>query len=67
MLSLVAVDLKGAFNGLATDILLRCLRAYRIPEDYVRWIQDFRSERSATITVNGYTSMPQLLEHPGLP
>lgn len=25
------------------------------------------SERSATITVNGYTSMPQLLEHPGLP
>ena len=67
MLSLVAFDLKGAFNGVATDILLRCLRAYRIPEDYVRWIQDFCSERSATITVNGYISMPQVLKHPGLP
>lgn len=41
VLSLVTFDLKGAFNGVATDILLRCLRAHRIPEDYVRWIQGF--------------------------
>lgn len=67
MLFLVTFDLKGAFNGVATDILLRCLRAHRIPKNYVRWIQDFCSERLATIIVNGYTSMPQLLEHPGLP
>lgn len=67
MLSLVTFDLKGAFNGVATDILLICLWAHRIPEDYVRWIQDFCLERSTTITLNGYTSMPQFLEHPGLP
>ena len=67
MLSLVTFDLKEAFNGVVTDIFLRCLRANRIPEDYVRWIQDFCSEWSETITVNGYTSVPQLLEHPGLP
>lgn len=60
-------DLKGAFNGVATDIFLGCLRAHRIPEDYVQWIQDFCSERSATITINGLTSMPQSLDHPGLP
>ena len=67
MLSLVIFDLKRVFNGVAADILRRCLRAHRIPEDYVRWIQDFCSEKSATITVNGYTSLPQLLEHSGLP
>ena len=57
--SLVTFDLKEAFNGVATDILLSCARAHRIPEDYVRWIQDFCTERSATITVNGYTSVPK--------
>ncbi len=36
VLSLVTFDLKGAFNGVATNILLRCLRAHRIPEDYAR-------------------------------
>ena len=67
VLSLVTFDLKGAFNGVAIDILLGCLWAHRIPEDYVQWIQDFCSERSATITVNGHISVPQLLKHPGLP
>ena len=66
-LSLVTFDLKRAFNDVATDVLLRCLQANRIPEEYVQWIQDFCKERSATITVNGHTSAPKTLENAGLP
>lgn len=60
-------DLKGAFNGVATDVLLSCLRAHRIPEEYVQWIQNFCTERSATITVNGLTSALKTLENAGFP
>ena len=64
---LVTFDLKGAFNGVATDVLLSCPRAHRIPEEYVQWIQDFCIERSATIAINGLTSTPKSLENAGLP
>ena len=67
VLLLVTFDLKRAFNDMATDVLLSCLRAHRIPEEYVQWIQDFCTEKSATITFNGHTSAPRTLENAGLP
>ena len=41
VLSLITFDVKGAFNGVATPVLLERLREKRIPEDLVRWIQAF--------------------------
>lgn len=67
VLSLVTFDLKGAFNGVPADVLTSCLREHRVPEEYVCWIQDFCSGRSATITINGTTSEPANLAHAGLP
>lgn len=41
VLSLITFDVKGAFNGVATPVLLERLREKGIPEDLVRWIQAF--------------------------
>lgn len=64
---LVACDLKSAFNSVSSNILVHRLRACRVPEIYVQWIQDFFTNWSATITVNGVTSTPQNLIQAGLP
>lgn len=52
---------------MAIDVFLNCFWAHRIPEDYVRWIQDFCIKRLATILVNGHTSAPKFFEYAGLP
>ncbi len=67
ILSLVTFNLKGAFNSVPADVLSCCLRKHQIPEIYVRWIHDFCSNRTATITVNCITSDPVVLAHAGLP
>lgn len=41
VLSLVTFDVKGAFNGVAGDVLLEKLRRRRIPETLAHWIEDF--------------------------
>lgn len=67
VLSLVACDLKSAFNCVSSNILVYRLRACRVLEIYVQWIQDFCTNWSATMTVNGVTSTPQNLIQAGLP
>lgn len=67
VLSLVIFDLKDAFNSVPADVLSCCLQKHRVPEEYVRWIYDFCSDRSATITMNGITSKPASLPYAGLP
>ena len=39
--SLVTFDIKGAFNKVASNILINRLRECRIPEQLVYWIEDF--------------------------
>ncbi|KAF6515846.1 hypothetical protein HZS61_004587 [Fusarium oxysporum f. sp. conglutinans] len=56
VVSLVSFDVKGAYNGVFKDRLLQRLEARGIPRRLVRWIDAFCSSRTATITVNGYTS-----------
>lgn len=60
-------DVKGAFNGVAREVLLHRLRQDRIPEQIVRWIDNFCDERRATITLNGVTSECFDLTQAGLP
>lgn len=67
VLSLVTFDVKGAFNGVARDVLLDRLRRRRIPEALVKWIDDFMKNRQATITVNGSSTRQAALHNAGLP
>jgi hypothetical protein len=64
---LVSFDVKGAYNGVFKDRLLQRLKARGIPKKLVRWIDAFCSNRTATITVNGYTSGLRELPQAGLP
>ncbi|KAJ3453213.1 hypothetical protein MRS44_018868 [Fusarium solani] len=67
VVSLVSFDVKGAYNGVFKDRLLQRLEARGIPKGLVRWIDAFCSSRTATITVNGYTSALRELPQAGLP
>ena len=67
VLSLISFDVKGAYNGVCKERLLQRLLARGIPEILVNWIGAFCSQRTATITVNGYTSRTQHLPQAGLP
>ncbi|KAG9801086.1 hypothetical protein KCU95_g30, partial [Aureobasidium melanogenum] len=66
-LSLVSFDFKGAYNNVATGPLLERLRRRRIPETMVKWIQDFCTDRKASVVVNGFTSEVEDLPQSGLP
>jgi exonuclease III len=67
VVSLISFDVKGAYNGVYKDRLLQRLRARGIPLSVIQWIEAFCSERTATIQVNGYTSLQQPLPQAGLP
>ena len=59
--------MKGAFNGVAIDILINRLRKARISEQLVSVIQDLITNRRASIMINGKDSEIIDLQHAGLP
>lgn len=67
VLSLVSFDVKGAYNGVSKEVLLRRLSENRLPEILVRWISSFCTERRAQIVVNKYLSEVMPIDHAGLP
>ena len=67
VLSLVSFDVKGAYNGVFKDRLLQRMRARGLPEQLVRWIGAFCSDRTASLQVNGQDSGEQALPQAGLP
>jgi hypothetical protein len=67
ILSLVSFDVKGAYNGVCKERLLQRMRARRIPEQLIRWVEAFCSDRTATIQVNGQASGARNLPQAGLP
>ncbi|KAJ5288337.1 hypothetical protein N7508_011112 [Penicillium antarcticum] len=67
VLSLVSFDVKGAYNGVDRNVLLRRLRERRVPEVLIRWVDSFCSSRRASIVVNTYQSEEMAIEHAGLP
>ncbi|KAJ6114152.1 hypothetical protein N7512_007597 [Penicillium capsulatum] len=67
VLSLISFDVKGAYNGVCKERLLRRMKARGIPETLLRWIEAFCSERVATIQINGQESAAQSLPQAGLP
>ncbi len=67
ILSLVGFDIKGAYNGVSKERLIERLASRRIPPKLIKWIDNFCSERTANITVNGYSSELAPLPQAGLP
>lgn len=66
VLSLITFYVQGAFNGMAKDVLFQRLQKRRIPEVFVSWIENFCSQRQATLSVNGESTNLTALEHAGL-
>jgi hypothetical protein len=67
VLTLVSFDVKGAFNGVHAHTLERRLRARGIPEQAVRWIRNFCTQRKAQISLGNYESEPTDIKYPGIP
>jgi exonuclease III len=67
IVSLISFDVKGAYNGVCKQRLLQRLKARGIPEELLRWIEAFCSERTATIQINGQVSDVRSLPQAGLP
>ncbi|KMK56426.1 reverse transcriptase [Aspergillus fumigatus Z5] len=67
VVSLISFDVKGAYNGVCKERLLQRMKARGIPEDLLRWVEAFCSERTATIQINGQLSEVQSLPQAGLP
>ena len=64
---ILTFDMKGAFSGVAIEVLIRRLREARLPEVLVKVIQDFCLNRKATVMVNGSSTDLIDLQHAGLP
>ncbi|KAJ5543771.1 hypothetical protein N7494_005050 [Penicillium frequentans] len=67
VLSLISFDVKGAYNGVCKERLLQRMKARGIPDDLLRWVEAFCSERTATIQINGQLSEGRRLPQAGLP
>jgi ribonuclease HI len=66
VVTLVAFDLKGAFNGVNQASLDARLRAKRIPAVVRKWIASFMSDRHASIGFDDFRTEIMLLENAGL-
>lgn len=65
-MTLIAFDLKGAFNGVNKVSLDASLRARRIPMVARKWIASFMSDRHANIGFDDFRTETELLVHAGL-
>jgi hypothetical protein len=67
IVTLISFDVKGAFNGVHSEVLVRRLRDRRAPEQAVRWIADFCTDRKAQVIVGKYESEVKKIDFPGIP
>jgi hypothetical protein len=61
VITLVAFDLKGAFNGVSSNILDLQLKAKGIPTKLRTWVASFTEGRSASISFDDFESTRSLL------
>jgi ribonuclease HI len=67
VLTLMAFDLKGAFNAVNKDVLDHCLGQRRVPLQARTWIESFMENRSASVHLDRYIKPATELQYPGLP
>ena len=65
--SLLSFDVKGAYNGVLASRLIQRMRNRRVPKRWLRWIEAFYSNRSASMVLNGRESVLKNLPFPGVP
>jgi hypothetical protein len=56
VVSLVTIDVQGAFHGINSAVRQKRLLQREIPETLGQWVTDFCSNRIATITINTFGS-----------
>ncbi|KAI3040862.1 hypothetical protein CBS147352_9731 [Aspergillus niger] len=66
VVTLIAFDLKGAFNGVHQTSLDARLRVKGIPPKARQWIRSFMEDRQASVTFDDSESENLPLEHAGL-
>ena len=66
VVTLVAFDLKGAFNSINKLTLNLCLRESSIPKITKKWIQSFIEERMASIKFDNFKTKAAPLKNAGL-
>lgn len=66
VVTLVAFDLKGAFNGVKANVLDRCLANKGIPRIIRNWIASFMQHRTAGIRFDDYCNKPSPLKYDSL-
>jgi ribonuclease HI len=64
--TLLTLDIKGAFDAVLPGRLVHRLREQGWPDNLVRWVQSFATDRSVKIRLDGTTG-PETLVHCGLP
>lgn len=64
--SLLLLDVSGAFDNVSHERLTHNLRKRRIDERAVKWIESFLSNRSTTISFDGFRS-PKYYTSTGIP
>jgi hypothetical protein len=67
VLGLASFDVKGAYNGVAKEVLLKKLRDFRMPILLIRWVASFYSQRRASLLVNSFCSEKMEIAYAGLP
>ena len=67
VVTLMAWDVKGAFNGVSRPAMDSILCRLGIPSMARRWINSFMDDRWASIKFDGYCSKKNPLSFPGLP
>ena len=67
ILSLISFDVRGAFNGVDVEVLVKRLKRRGIPQLIVNWTQSFCTGRNAAVTVNGETTQFTDLPQSGFP
>jgi hypothetical protein len=67
ILSLVSFDVKGTYNGVHTNVLIRRLAEKKVPDQLVNWIGNFCSDRYAQVTVGENESDNSRIDYAGIP
>ena len=58
-LSVLTLDVKGAFDAILPNRLVKRLQEQGWPPNVTAWVQSFLENRTASITVDGYTHPPR--------
>lgn len=67
VVTLIAFDLKNAFNGVKTEVLDARLKSKGIPAQVRRWIRSFMTDRRASIRFDDFETSLAPLSNAGLP